>query len=197
MRLFFVLIGFAGVAGAQIIVNPDGGPDVSYLVIEAEDFGAPLYYGYRYTFDEESPMDGYALASAIDEAVEDLELDWINYGDALEPNFFLTAITFGVVTLTNFVDFEAGIFDPYWAQSVSGGAAGFPVAEPVSAQDWTLGSGASAPYRYHANGSADGYVYGDGSMDPSIAPVPEPAAWLLFLTGIAGVAARVRSCRRA
>lgn len=153
----------------QIVIGT--GTDASYVVIEASAFGAPLVYEYRYDYDVLNPLTGYALMDAVDAVVMDLEFTWVNYGTVDDPNFFLNAVTYQSQTLVNtpFPD-----YGPYWAQWVSGGEAGYPSAAPIADGVWAYGSGSSAPYRYAAPGSWDGFVYNLGIDPPSVSPVPEP-----------------------
>lgn len=179
---------------AQILTGSVGtGDDISYLVIQASDFGPdPLVYAYHYTYDSDNPLNSYELFTAIVGAEPFLDASFINYGDSLDPNYFLTAITFHGTTLTNV---GAPTYSPYWAQWVSGGEAGFPTAAPIAAGTWTLGSGMSAPYRFLAPGSWDGFIYNDGNTAPDISPVPEPTV-LAFL-GAGGFALLFRRRLRA
>lgn len=193
-KLFLVLLATAGVsltsASAQTITQTVGsGSATSYLVIEAPDFGGPLTFAYLYEYNPADPFDTHALMVAIDAAVADLSFTYVNYGTVEEPNYFLDAVTWQSLTLTN-----TGLptFSPYWGQWVSGGLAGFPTAEPVPSETWGFGFGISAPYRLVEPGSWDGFAYNDGLSAPSVSPVPEPSAVLLALGAGALVGLRRR-----
>jgi len=169
-------------ARAQTLTATYGsGADVSYLVIQAADFGPdPLIYAYNYDYNPANPLDGYALLTAIFDADPLLSGSFINYGDEIEPNYFLNSVTYDTMTLVNT---GAPAFQPYWAQWVSGGEAGYPSAVPLALGAWEFGSGASAPYRYLTPGSWEGYIFNDGSAPPSVTPIPEPSAVILLAFG--------------
>lgn len=197
-KLFLILLAAAGIpftsAQSQTITGTIGaGANTSYLVIEAADFGAPLTFAYLYDYNPANPFDTYAMMVAIDAAVADLEFTFDNFGTPEEPNYFLNAVTYQSVTLTSTPFPQVG---PFWAQWVSGGQAGFPVAEPVAAGSWGFGSGISEPYRYVEPGSWDGFIYNDGGDAPSVSPVPEPSSGLLLIcASSAFLFARRRACR--
>lgn len=167
---------------AQTLTGSYGtGADTSYLVFQADAFGPnPLVFAYNYDYNPASPLDGYALLVAVFSADPLLDGDFLNFGSPEEPNYFLNSVTYDGLTLTNT---PAPAFQPYWVQWVSGGEAGYPTAEPVDLGAWAFGSGASAPYRYLAPGSWDGYIFNDGSTPPSITPIPEPSAIILVALG--------------
>ena len=151
------LVVFGHSANAQILVGT--GEDVSYAVIEAEPFRAPLVYEYHYTYDPSAPLDGYALLSAIDAKDDSLSLSFLSFGTDESPSYFLNEVTYGSTTLTSTPSPE---FGPFWVQWVSGGAAGFPEASPIESGTWSFGSGISAPYRAIGPGSWDGFVFNIG-----------------------------------
>jgi hypothetical protein len=153
---------------AQALTIIGEGPDVSYALIEADEFGDdPLVYQYRYDFDSSAPLDSYALFTGIDSAVPELNLGFINFGDEVSPNYFLNSITYGTTTLTN-TPFP--LIGPFWAQWVRGGQAGFLDLVPVPSSEWQFGSGISYPYRVIEPDSWDGFVFSQESRPPSIAP---------------------------
>jgi len=168
---------------AQTLTGTYGmGPDTSYLVIQAADFGPePLVYSYNYTYEPGNPLDGYSMLSTVVAGDPLLDAMILNFGTVSEPNYFLDSITYNFITLTNT---GTPTFSPYWAQWVSGGKAGFPTSVPIASGAWEFGSGMSAPYRSLAPNSWDGYVFNDGSAAPDITPVPEPQSlWLIVLAG--------------
>lgn len=184
------LVVFGHSATAQILVGT--GEDFSYAVIEAEPFGAPLVYKYRYTYNPSAPPDGYALLSAIDAKDDSLSLSFVNFGTDESPNYFLNGVTYGSTTLTSTPFPDIG---PFWAQWVSGGEAGFDKILPVPSGTWSFGSGISAPYREIGPGSWDGFVFNIGDTPPSIDPVPEPQSAVLLLAGITVVLWMIRRRR--
>jgi PEP-CTERM motif len=173
----FVVSHYA--ANGQIPIGT--GEDVSYAVIEAQQFGIPLVFAYHYTYDPAEPLDGYALLNAIDSADPALSFGFLNFGDDESPNYFLNSVTYGSTTLTSTPFPDVG---PFWAQWVSGGTAGFPTAAPIELGVWTFGSGISSPYRTIEPGSSEGLVFNLGDTPPSISPVPEPQSSVLLLAGI-------------
>jgi len=173
------LVAFHAPAYGQIIIGE--GDDVSYAVIEADEFAAPLVYAYHYTHSPSEPLDGYALLTAIDFADPGLSLSFVNFGDDESPNYFLDSVTYGSMTLTSTPFPNVG---PFWVQWVSGAEAGFPTAVPIASGGWTFGSGISSPYRSIGPGSWDGFVFNLGDTDPSISPIPEPQSSVLLFAGI-------------
>lgn len=176
-------------ADAAVIVGT--GASSSFLVIEAPEFGAPLEFEYRYTFNAGAPPDAYAMMVAIDLASPNLSFSFQDFSTGGPPNYFLTAITYDSITLTNAT---TGDFTPFWYQSVAGGEAGFPIASPIADGVWSEGSGISSPSRKLAPGSWDGFVYGEYGDEPSVSPVPEPTTIALF--GVASLAVLGRRLRR-
>jgi hypothetical protein len=177
-----VLAAVSSVPAQTLTGSYGSGPDTSYLVIQAADFGAePLFYAFNYTYEPGNPLDGYAMLSTVVAGDPLLDAVILNFGTVSEPNYFLDSITYNSITLTNT---GAPTFSPYWAQWVSGGEAGYPTAGPIASGAWEFGSGSSAPYRYLAPNAWDGYVFNDGSAAPDITPVPEPgSAWLILIAG--------------
>lgn len=174
-------IGIASAQAQTLTASYGSGPDVSYLVIQADAFGAnPLVFAYNYDYNPANPLDGYALLVAVFDADPLLDGSFLNFGSDEEPNYFLNSVTYDSVTLVNT---GAPAFQPYWAQWVSGGEAGYPTAAPVALGTWEFGSGASAPYRYLAPGAWEGYIFNDGFTPPSVTPIPEPSAMLLVALG--------------
>jgi hypothetical protein len=165
------------------------GNDSSFLVIEAEAFGVPLEYEFRYNFDSENPLDGYDLLTAIlafDS--ERLQATFIGFANG----YFLDSITFNGITLKAPADYAQ-----YWVQWVSGGISGHENPKPIAAGTWQYGDGMSAPARLHTPGSTDGYIFNDGSTPPSVEPVPEPSsALLLFAGGMALLTVRRKAASR-
>ncbi len=98
-----LIISFgAFLAPGQALTITGEGLDASYALIEADAFGdEPIVFQYRYDFDPSSPLDAYALLTAIDSAAPELTLGFINFGDEEFPNYFLNSITSGTTTLTN------------------------------------------------------------------------------------------------
>lgn len=190
-KLLVFLLATAGFsftpASAQVLVGT--GTNSSYLVIEADDFGAPLTFEYLYDYNPADPFDTYTMMVAIDAAVADLSFTYINYGTLDEPNYILDAVTYQSITLTNTAFPAVG---PFWAQWVAGGQAGFPVAEPVASGSWGFGSGISEPYRYVEPGSWDGFIFNEGSAAPSVSPVPEPGSAVLLTAAMAVIFLRRR-----
>ncbi len=153
------------------------GSDSSYLVIEGFTVG-PIGFQLLYTYDPGQRLDGYFLFDAARNADPLLSADISNFGTSEEPNYFINAVTYGSETFTNTPFPQSG---PYWAQWVSGGESGFPTAVAVADGSWSFGSGMSAPYRFLAPGSSDGYIFNEGDAPPSTAPIPEPAVLPLLL----------------
>jgi hypothetical protein len=178
IRFGVVLLWAVCNAGAAYVIGE--GPDASFLVIEAQEFGSPLVYEYRYTVGFNAPLDSYALISAIAAADPLLEFTAFNYGSEAAPNIFLTSITYSSILLENT---GAPEFEPYWGQWVSGGRGGYPNQNAYPEGEWTFGSGLSAPYRTLASGSWDGVIYNDGFDPPSVEPIPEPATFFLLALG--------------
>lgn len=162
---------------ANILVG--SGPDTSFFVLESPNLGTRTYE-ISYTYDVMVMQDGFTLLSSLLSEDSTLTADIANFGSAIEPNFFVNAFTFNDVSE---VAVSSSPFVPFWAHWVSGGEAGFPSADPVASGTWTVGSGISAPFRLIEPGSWDALVYSDGSVAPSVAPVPEPSALLMTLTG--------------
>lgn len=171
---------FTGLAGAATI-SVGTGADVSFFVLESPNVGSRTYE-VHYTYNSGSPQDAWALLAIIDSAESDLSLDVSNFGDPESPNYIINAITWLGVTETN-----TGVapYSPSWSHLVSGGGAGYPSAVPVSSGSWSDGSGLSSPYRYIAPGSWDALLYGSYGDLPSAAPVPEIAAPLMSMMGLA------------
>ena len=174
---------FLASAPAQILVGT--GPDSSYLVIEAVDFGAPLVFEYRYTYDPGNLLSTTDLLLAVDAASTDLSFELL-YGGA-----FLNSITYVALTLTNSA--APPDYSPFWAQWVSGGESGDPLA-PMSDNVWSAGFGPAN--RTLDPGSWDGFIFNGFyeptppydviSAPPSVAPVPEPAVAMLLVVSAAG-----------
>ena len=184
------ILAAAASVPAQTLTGTYGtGPDTSYLVIQAADFGAePLWYAFNYTYEPGNPLDGYAMLSTVVAGDPLLDAVILNFGTVSAPNYFLDSLTYNSLTLTNT---GAPTFSPYWAQWVSGGEAGYPTAVPIASGTWEFGSGSSAPSRYLAPNAWDGYIFNDGSAAPDITPVPEPQSlWLVVVAGgaLAGTA---------
>lgn len=189
LQLFGVASGFG-----QIQVGT--GPDSSFLVIEAAAFGAPLVYQWNYTHNPSLPYTTAEMITAVD--VFSLELNFT----VLYSGTFLDAIEYSSLTLTNAAAFP---YSPFWAQWVSGGTSGDPLAAKPAGV-WSSGYGIT--YRELAPGSWDGFVY-NGLYDsnppydvisapPSLAPVPEPTALsllaLVFLLLTLRAKKRLHSC---
>ncbi len=170
-------LAFTAAASAQTIVGT--GSSSSFLVIEAPSFGS-LVYEVFYDYNPAVDLDSYFLLSLVDTADSSLAINYSNFGSESSPNYFINSITYGGTTLTNT---GSPTFSPFWYQSVSGGKSGFPTASSIASGAWQEGSGISSPYRAIAPGSWDGFVFGEYGDEPSIAPVPEPATWLLLGAG--------------
>lgn len=155
------------------------GPDSSFMVLQSPNLGARTYE-IKYTFSSGTSQDGYFLLSQVLASDPTLTAGIANYGTASNPNYFLNQFTYNSVTEVSVSSFP---YAPYWAQWVSGGAAGYPSALPVAGGTWTSGSGMSAPYRFIAPGSWDAFYYSDGRTAPSISPVPETSSALLAVLG--------------
>lgn len=181
-------------SNAQTLTASYGtGASVSYLTFEATAFGpTPLVFAYHYDYDPGNPLDGHALLTAIFDADSLLSGSFMNYGNETEPSYFLNSVTYNGITLTNT---PAPDYQPYWAQWVSGGSAGYPEAEPILSGVWDYGSGASWPYRLIAPGSWDGYVFDAGFTPPSASPVPEPSTLVLVAVGTLHLLRRKRHAR--
>lgn len=180
---------FISTAPAAVVVGT--GTSSSFLVIEAGEFGAPLEFEYRYTFNAAKPVDTYTMMVAIDLAVPNLSFTFTDYSMGGPPSYFLTGVTYDSITLTNVAPPE---FEPFWYQSVAGGEAGYPTASPIAGGVWSEGSGVSLPYRVLTPGSWDGFVFGEFGDEPSVSPVPEPTTLALF--GVASLALVGRRLRR-
>lgn len=170
-------------SSAQTIVGT--GDSSSFLVIQAAAFDAnPFVFEYRYTYDPLNLLNSYDLLVAVMATQPQFTLSFINYGDEESPNYFLNTVSYlasGSEVPVTLINTGYPDFSPYWVQWVSGGESGYPEAEPIAGGAWTFGSGLSSPYRYLQPGSWDGYIYNDGNVAPSIAPVPEPSSILLII----------------
>lgn len=181
MKLSQLRRGFLAVVIAGICLLPSvssaattvvgTGPDTSYFVLESPNMGVRSYE-IRYTFNSTTPQDAGFLLNQV------LANDSLVTADiAGTTNLFVRSFTFNSITEANT---PTTPFVPSWAHWVFGGQAGFPGASPVTASDWVLGSGISAPYRLIAPGSSDAFRYADFDTKPSVAPIPEPGSLLLF-----------------
>jgi hypothetical protein len=179
------LVLLSSVARAANIIVGTGGT-TSYVVLESGNLGVRTYE-VRYT--AASGQDGRFLLDQVLAGDSSLSMVFINYGSIPAPNFILDSITANSVTETN-TGFPT--YSPYWAHWVSGGAAGFPTASPVTSGSWTVGSGMSSPYRLIAPGSWDAYVFSDGTGQPSVAPVPETSTLTLAALGALCIVRRRR-----
>lgn len=94
LAAILTLVAFHALAYGQVIIGT--GDDVSYAVIEAEQFGAPLVYEYHYTYNPAKPPDGFDLFAAIDLADPNLSLGFANLGDGESPSYFLDSITYRI-----------------------------------------------------------------------------------------------------
>jgi len=162
---------------ANIIVGT--GSDTSYFVLQSTNLGVRTYE-VKYNYNSSVPQDGFFLLDQIRVADSSISFAINNFGSLLAPNYFVDSITFNSVTETGV---SAPPFTPYWAQWVSGGAAGFPAASPKPSGTWSFGSGISAPYRVIAPGSWDALVFSNGSSAPSVSPIPETSSAALALLG--------------
>lgn len=159
----------------------------SYLVLESGNLGLRTY---EVQYDSNSgPHDAKFLIDMAIAADNTLTATFFNYGTVSNPNYFIDSI-----------NGEAGSSSPpwtWWKQWVAGGAGyenpdySFNPAEPTPGT-WTSGYGISAPNRLIAPGSWDALVLSDGSVLPSIAPVPEPSSLLLVSIAALGVFRRRR-----
>lgn len=178
----FVVLALAGAFAAgsarAALISIGSGPDSAYFVLESTNIGSRTYE-IHYDHSSSGALDGYALLQTIDLFEADLSVLAFNFGSEEEPNYFVNSITWQGVTEAN-----AGDFSAYWAQFVAGGQSGFPTASPKPGGVWTFGDGLSSPYRIVEPGSWDGLIFGDGSVAPSVNPVPEPASALLALGGL-------------
>lgn len=166
---------FSAVAEAANIVVGSGA-DYSYFVFESSLTGV-VTYEVHYTFSPTTPLDSWALLQIIDSEDDGFSLTAMNYGDESTPNWFISSITLNGVTQANT---GGPTYAPYWTYSVAGGESGSPMAA-VEEGSWSEGYGAS--FRYVSQGSWDGFYYGSYGDTPSVAPVPEPSAALVALTG--------------
>jgi hypothetical protein len=184
-KLFLTLLAAAGIcftsAQAQTITGTVGtGADWSYLVIEATAFGSPLIYEFRYDYDPINPLTTTDMLMAVDTAFADISFELL-YGGA-----FLNSVTYVSMTLTN--SNVPPNFSPFWAQWVSGGESGAPLA-PKPSGVWSAGYGPAD--RTLAPGSWDGFIYNGAyeseppynltSPPPSVSPVPEPGSAVLII----------------
>ncbi len=161
---------------AQIQVGT--GPDSSFLVIEAVDFGSPLVYQWNYSYNVLAPPSTADMITAIDLVTLDLNITLL-YGGT-----FLDSIEYSSLTLTNS---DVYPYSPFWAQWVSGGTSGDPLISKPSGV-WSAGYGVAN--RELAPGSWDGFIF-NGVYDsvppydvisapPSVAPVPESSSFILL-----------------
>lgn len=195
-KLFLILLATAGIsftsAQSQTITGTVGtGADWSYLVIEATDFGSPLIYEFRYDYDPLNPLTTTDMLIAVDTAFTDISFE-LMYGGA-----FLNGVTYVSMTLTN--SNVPPDFSPFWAQWVSGGESGSPLASKPSGV-WSEGYGPAD--RTLAPGSWDGFIYNGAynseppynitSAPPSVSPVPEPGSAVLVICALALTGARRR-----
>lgn len=182
-----VAIGhFTSIQSGYGQIQAGSGPDSSFLVVEAAAFGAPQVYEWHYTFNPLAPPNTADMLTAVDLASVSLDFNLLFGGT------FLDSITYhsgnSSLTLTNEATFP---YSPFWAQWVSGGTSGDPLAAKPSGV-WSSGYGIT--YRELAPGSWDGFIF-NGEYDsnppydvisapPTVAPVPEtsPTA-LLVLAG--------------
>lgn len=183
-KLFMILLAAAGFsatpASAQTVIGI--GSQSSYLVIEATAFGAPLLFEYRYDYNPLNPLTTTDLLLAVDASVADLSFELL-YGGA-----FLNGVTYMTLTLTNSV--TPPDYSPFWAQWVSGGESGDPLA-PMLSGVWSEGYGPLN--RTLAPGSWDGFIFNGAyesappyaliSAPPSVAPVPEPGTASILVCG--------------
>ncbi len=183
----FVSLALAATAKAQIQFGT--GPDSSFVVIEATAFGAPQVYQWNYTYNAQSPFTTADMLTALD--TFSLELNFTIYGGD-----FLDAIAYNGTDLINTAIFP---YSPFWAQWVSGGTSGIPLAAKPQGV-WSEGYGIAN--RELAPGSWDGFIYNGVyeenppyaviSNPPSVAPVPEPSAFALLLLPALAFYARKR-----
>lgn len=185
-QVLVILLAVAGFsftpASAQVLVG--SGSNSSYLVIEAADFGAPLVYEFRYNYDPLSPLTTTDMLVAVDAADLDLSFELL-YGGA-----FLNSVTYLSMTLTNSI---IEPYSPFWAQWVSGGESGAPLA-PLPDNVWSEGFGPMN--RTLEPGSWDGFVFNGAygpppdyaliSAPPSVSPIPEPGTVVLLALSAAG-----------
>ena len=163
------------------------GDTTSYLVLESGNLGLRTY---EIQYDSNSgPHDTKFLIDMAIAADTTLTATFFNYGTLADPNYFINAI-----------NGEAGSSSEpwtWWKQWVSGGTGyenpdySFNSGEPTPGT-WTSGYGISAPSRLIAAGSWDALVLSDGSVLPSIAPVPEPSSLLLASLAALGAFRRRR-----
>ncbi|MEM6911273.1 MAG: hypothetical protein AAF555_06780 [Verrucomicrobiota bacterium] len=157
------------------------GPDSSFFLIESPNVGQRLYE-VSYTHDSENPFDGFFLFESLLNADPELDAIVNNFGTEEAPNIFLDTITFNSVSESN--DFSSGLF---WAHWVAGGQVGQTqsLGGPVDSfldvpdQEWTFGSGVSAPFRFIEPGSYDAFTF-DSDSNPSFV-IPEPSSLALLL----------------
>lgn len=172
------IIGFSSRTWGQIQIGT--GPDSSFLVIEATDFGTnPLVFQWNYTYNASTPYTTADMLTAVD-TLSTLDLNFT----ILYSGTFLDAIEYQGITLTN--EFIPP-YSPFWAQWVSGGTSGSPLVAMPSGT-WSAGYGITN--RELAPGSWDGFIF-NGEYDsnppyavisapPSIVPVPEPSTLALI-----------------
>ncbi len=187
---FVILLAAVGAAltpaRAQMVVGT--GPDSSRLVIEAAAFGSPLIYEFRYTYDPLSPLTTTDMLVAVDAATADVTFELL-YGGT-----FLNGVTYVPLTLTLSNSVTPPDYSPFWAQWVSGGESGDPLA-PMPDNTWSAGFGPGN--RIIEPGSWDGFIfngayepsppYGLVSLPPSVSPIPEPSGALLLTLSVAVV----------
>lgn len=157
---------------ANIVVGT--GNDRSYLVLESGNLGVRTY---EIRYDASSgPHDAKFLIDQAMAGDNTLTAIFFNYGDTNNPNYFIDSI-----------NGESGSASPpwtWWKQWVSGGSGfenpdyTFNPGTPTPGA-WTSGYGISSPNRLITPGSWDALVLSDGSVMPSVAPIPETSSLLL------------------
>lgn len=183
---FLVLASTVGMVAAPIVIGDVASPYASYLVIEADAFApSPFVFEVRYS-DLDRPTNSYELLSMVLLGNSmGMTADFINYGTVDDPNYFVDSITYNGVTIASETFPGPPATYLYWAQYISGGTTlpyGEVDYEPVPADVWQWGDGMNA--RGVIPGSWDGYIFGDGSAAPSVAPIPEPhAIYFLLIAG--------------
>jgi len=169
------LLPFASNA-ANIVVG--SGSDTSYLVLESGNLGVRTYE-VRYNAAD-GPYDAKFLFDKALVGDMTLSASFTNSGSPSVPNFFVSSI-----------NGEAGSSSPpwtWWVHWVSGGLGfqnpnySFNSGTPTPGS-WSTGFGISAPYRLIAPGSWDALVFSDGSLLPSVSPIPEPSSLLVSSLG--------------
>lgn len=172
---------------ATIVVGT--GSNISNLILESASLGLRIYEVH---YDSSSGIhDAKFLLDQAIAADNSLTATFINYGNTSNPNYFINSI--------NGETGSSAAPWTWWKQWVAGGSGfenpdfSFNSGTPAAGA-WTSGYGISSPNRAIANGSWDAFVLSDGSVLPSVNPVPESSSFALVSLGALVIFRRRRNC---